>query len=413
MMIHEEMKRLMSEFGFDLTEDVNDDIAGQLSRAEKLDEVDTVTFGLETDDNKVVKVFVNAKDAEKFEKIMADCLGSTDSIEDAINKAAAEVDIIDVEWPEDEDGDEDADAEDKDTDTSDDGSSALDPAVYGKDSVEKKDKKTMAKKDDTMEGLSYGEHFSHVLTEDHGSISSRMTTPNQQLIYQALLDLGIPELALDRSPYRSAIIKGLRIAAQELASNSPAKIALKAFVKGRIEDNKHSKDHELKKDEPKAAKEPVVKPKDVEKPKAAEKEPKPDAKEPVEKKHIKHEPPMNKKPIKEAEDDNDASAPNDGKVVMSAEADGMMLKCNGMELELSEEDLEQALKAIKERSVAVIGKITLSPRGASTIYLKPRGDQRRMMISGGDLGEFKRMAAEILGLGEDFDNNEEPKKVET
>lgn len=396
MMVHEEMKRLMSEFGFELNEDVNDDIAGQLSRAEKLDEVDTVTFGLETDDNKVVKVFVNAKDAEKFEKIMADCLGSTDSIEEAINKAAAEVDIVDVEWPEDEEGG-DEDAEDAD-----DGSSVMDPAVYGKDSAEQKDKKTMAKKDDTtMEGLSYGEHFSHMLTEEHGSISSRMTTPNQQLIYQALLDLGVPELALDRSPYRAAIIKGLRITAQELASNSPAKIALKAFVKGRIEDNKHSKDQPIKKDEPKPdAKAHVEKPID--------KNVKPDPKAPIDKPmDVK---PVGKKPIKEAEGD-DLSDPSEGAVVMSSEADGMLLRCGAMEIELSEEDLEQALKAIKERAVAVIGKVTLSPRGTSTIYLKPRGDARRMMIAGADLGEFKRIAAEILGLSEDVD--EEPKKDET
>jgi hypothetical protein len=370
-MLHEEMKRLAGEFGIDLTEDVDKEIAGQLKRAEKLDEVETITFGLETDDGKIVKVFVNAKDAEKFEKIMADCLGATDSIEDAINKAAGEVDIIDVEWPDDDDEDADPDA------AEDDGSSAMDPAVYG----DKKNGKesTKAKKDETatMEGMSYGEHFSHVLTEEQGSISSRMTTPNQQLVYQAILDLGIPEIALDRSPYRAALIKGLRTAAQELAANSGAKVALKAFVRGRIDDNKHSSDHvtpdHSKKDEPKAAPvDPKAKPVD---PKA-----KPDVK-PVAK-------PTDKKPIKE-----EVAAP--AEVVISEAEDGIMITCGSVSITLDLEELERIMKAIEEKATTVIGNVTVSPRG-TTVIMKMRGAPERIELNAPKVAELKELATQVL-----------------
>jgi hypothetical protein len=377
MMVHDEMKRLMGEFGLELTEDVDQEIADQLKRAEKLDEVDTVTFGLQTDDDKIVKVFVNAKDAEKFEKIMADCLGSTDSIEDAINKAAAEVDIIDVEWPDEEEEDDAADAEDN-------GSSAMDPAVYGDDAKDKS-KKTVAKKDDTtaaMEGLSYGEHFSHQLNEDHGSISSRMTTPNQQLIYQALLDLGVPEVALDRSPYRAAIIKGLRIAAQELQSNGTAKVALKAFVKGRIDDNKHSKDHDITK------KDKVEPPKDDA----------PDDKAPADKKPVvdkKDDKAPTKKPIVK-EDAPIAGSPAVDEVTMTEAEDGMLIVCGNVKVQLDLEELERVLKALAEKATTVIGQFTVSPRG-SAMTLKQRGAADRIMMDAPKVAEFKELATKLLG----------------
>ena len=52
------------------------DVATYLDAAHsKNDEVDTVTFGLETDEGEVVKVYVNVNDAEAFESAMA-LLGS-------------------------------------------------------------------------------------------------------------------------------------------------------------------------------------------------------------------------------------------------------------------------------------------------------------------------------------------------
>jgi hypothetical protein len=354
-MLKEEMKRLAGEFG--LTENVDQNISDQLKKAQKLDSVDTVTFGLETDDSKIVKVFVNAKDADKFEKIMADCLGSTDSIEEAINKAAAEVDIVDVEWPED-DADDDADDEAPE----DDGSEIMDPKVYGNKN-EKAEKKTVAKKE-IEEGvdihdMSYGERFA--LNEDSGSISSRMTTVNQQLVYQAILDLGMPEVALDRSPYRGAIIKGLKTAAIELQHNGSAKQAIKIFIKKRIDDIKHDKNHEAPPS-----------------PTAGKKDHKNDHKKVDE----------SVQAIVEAVTENE--------LVMSEAEDGMLLTCNGIEITLSTEELERALKAIAERATTVIGAVTLSPRG-SALSIKLRGKPERMQLDAPQLAQFKELAAKLLG----------------
>ena len=71
----------------------------KITRAEKTEEVDTVTFGLETDDNKIVKVYVKADQADDFEEALSKELGSEDVIEDVLNKLSKDFDIIDVEWP--------------------------------------------------------------------------------------------------------------------------------------------------------------------------------------------------------------------------------------------------------------------------------------------------------------------------
>lgn len=86
-------------------------VADYLERAQELnDEVDTIPFGLETDDGDIVKVYVNAEEADKFEEAMKKLLGVEDDIEEAINKLAQEFDIVDVVWPkEKEEGDKDDD----------------------------------------------------------------------------------------------------------------------------------------------------------------------------------------------------------------------------------------------------------------------------------------------------------------
>ena len=85
------------------------DVANYLERAAELnDEVDTVPFGLETDDGDVVKVYVNAAEAEKFEEEMKKLLGIEDDVEEAINKLAQKFDIVDVVWPKKKEGEEGA-----------------------------------------------------------------------------------------------------------------------------------------------------------------------------------------------------------------------------------------------------------------------------------------------------------------
>jgi len=229
--------KLAPEFGIDLNEDSNDvegEVADKLKRAAKIDEVDTITFGLETDDGKIVKVFVSAEDAEKFEKLMADMLGKEDNIESALNAVANEVDIVDVEWPPEEDGD----ADDVDDDLDDDGSEVLNKKVYDKANLNKEiDAGTKVKS--AIEGLTFGERFVTKLNEGspQSFVAMRMQTPSQQLVYQAILDLGVPEQVLDRTPYRSQVIKNLKAVALELQRNGAMKNALKLFIKRAIADD--------------------------------------------------------------------------------------------------------------------------------------------------------------------------------
>lgn len=91
------------------------EVADYIEKAEELnDEVDTVPFGLETDDGQIVKVYVNAEQADGFEEAMKNMLGLEDDIEEAINRLTTEFDIVDVVWPktdDDGDGEPDPDAD--------------------------------------------------------------------------------------------------------------------------------------------------------------------------------------------------------------------------------------------------------------------------------------------------------------
>lgn len=91
----------------------DDDVRSHLTSTEKGDEIDTVGFALETDNETIVKVFVNKDQAEDFEKALAELLGKEDNIDDALSQLSKDFDIIDVEWPDgeieaDENADEDA-----------------------------------------------------------------------------------------------------------------------------------------------------------------------------------------------------------------------------------------------------------------------------------------------------------------
>jgi hypothetical protein len=108
------------------------DVNRYLSKAHELnDEVDTITFGMELDDDKIVKVYVNAEDADGFEEFLSELLGKIDDIEEVINQASDKYDIVDVEWP----AGLDTDTEDN-TDSSesmDDAEADIDREVFGYD----------------------------------------------------------------------------------------------------------------------------------------------------------------------------------------------------------------------------------------------------------------------------------------
>jgi hypothetical protein len=140
------------------------DVTDYIERAEELnDEVDTVPFGLETDDGQIVKVYVNAEQADKFEEAMKNMLGMEDDIEEAINRLTTEFDIVDVVWPTTDDADGNAVA-DPDADLSIDDTSNLEDDDFGpdnydvvasaddkKDSPDEDDEIAQAGKDDEKE----------------------------------------------------------------------------------------------------------------------------------------------------------------------------------------------------------------------------------------------------------------------
>jgi hypothetical protein len=216
-------------------------VINKLDRSVKLDEVDTVTFGLETDDGKIVKVYVNAEQAEAFEKALSTKLGEIDDIEEVLNELSKEYEIVDVEWPDEEDND------DEEKSHEDDGSSALDQRVYGPDNkngqTEDSFDRNFSSSESTSESLSYGEIATIELMENATSIEGRFTTAAQLMVYHAIIDLGVPEIALARNPYRASIIKGIKHVAEEVKNSAHLKTALKSFIRGSIDFDKEAEEH--------------------------------------------------------------------------------------------------------------------------------------------------------------------------
>lgn len=88
------------------------DVNRYLDKAHEInDSIDSIAYGVETDDGKITKVYVNASQADEFEKAMADSLGGDDDIEDVINRLADTFDIVDVEWPVGNNGEEESPVE--------------------------------------------------------------------------------------------------------------------------------------------------------------------------------------------------------------------------------------------------------------------------------------------------------------
>ena len=85
--------------GGDLT---TTDVTNHLKNVDDAEEeVDTVAFGLETTDGKIVKVYVNAEEAEAFEDKMSQLLGKIDDIDQAIEELSGEFDVVRVVKPDD------------------------------------------------------------------------------------------------------------------------------------------------------------------------------------------------------------------------------------------------------------------------------------------------------------------------
>jgi hypothetical protein len=181
-------------------------VASKLAKASKMDTVDTVTFGLETDDGKIVKVYVAHEKSTAFEKLLSDKLGEIDSIQDVLNAVGQEDPdmIIDVEWPDtvekDDDIDLDNNLDDLSVDAGDDeeksdGSEALSSEIYD-NPAEKADKETKIKRTESIGSLLKDKYLgegSKMKSEDKStrSLIKMLSTVQQKTIYNAWLELKI------------------------------------------------------------------------------------------------------------------------------------------------------------------------------------------------------------------------------
>lgn len=218
----------------------HEDIMQHINRAEEdEDAVETITFGLETDNDEIVKVYVAVSDADAFEKELAKLLGTEDTIEDALNELADKFDIVDVVWPEgdDEEADEEfGDDEDLkvDFDSSDeeDESSDETEAEDKLDSELKKDDRKDMKKEGSMPLFRslLGESTEHASLGDNAlnQLHDEAATRYQQLVIEVLAGLGVPGNVV--SLKRAIFKRNLRDVGQELMHNSHLRIWMKRLA---------------------------------------------------------------------------------------------------------------------------------------------------------------------------------------
>lgn len=218
----------------------HEDIMQHINRAEEdEDAVETITFGLETDNDEIVKVYVAVADADEFEKELAKLLGTEDTIEDALNELADKFDIVDVVWPEgdEEEADEEfGDDEDLkvDFDSSDeeDESSDETEAEDKLNSELKKDDRKDMKKEGSMPLFRslLGESTEHASLGDNAlnHLHDEAATRYQQLVIEVLAGLGVPGNVV--SLKRAIFKRNLRDVGQELMHNSHLRIWMKRLV---------------------------------------------------------------------------------------------------------------------------------------------------------------------------------------
>jgi hypothetical protein len=342
MKLSEHIKSKFKDFGLTEEEvkipgiekvDHEKDTLSRLDRSAKFDEIDTVAFGLETDDNKIVKVYVKAEQSEDFEKALSTKLGEIDDIEQVLNELSKDFEIVDVDWPDEEDNQE------EDPDEVGDGSEIMDKKVY--------------KKDENEESVeeSIGDKAAISILESTTSIESRFSTSAQLMVYHAIIDLGIPEIALARSPYRAAIIKGIRERASEIQSNAAMKTALKAFIKRVVNFDQIAKDNEDGQ-----------------------------SKEPVKKEEVKQDMKI---------------AINEEKIEwdFSQNKDAFVIKSPALSFALDPEETEKMVKGVTNRDAVVVKdmgkgkKVVFSPRG-SNVLVKLVGSSEGYMMSSKDIDEL-------------------------
>lgn len=226
-----------------------DEVTDVLNKAkeEADEEIETVTFGLETNDEEIVKVYVNEKDADGFEEAMSKLLGSEDSIEAALEKLSIDFDIVAVDWPDEEESidDENEETEEEKTtdellDISSEEESEEEPKIEGEETMtignnflkrilgeEIDEELLIEKKTDPEEEIDVEED------DDKDKVWTKrfkFTSPVSKLVLDVMLNLNVPKLVLIRN--FSAVRNGMIDAAKMIQKNPRAKMWLTRFNSG-------------------------------------------------------------------------------------------------------------------------------------------------------------------------------------
>ena len=260
-------------------------------------------------------------------------------------------------------------------------------------------KENKKKEEQANEQLSYGDELTMSLLEAGGanSIANQLSTVNQHLIYQAILHLGVPELALDKSPYRSAILKGIKATALELAHTPAMRNTLKIFIKQQAMDDIKAADDETHRGD--AAKEGHGRHKGDTYDKGLKAA---GVITPKEKKTPEHKAPESKYEVKEADDN---SAPHLFWTAVSKIFD-LMDSTDGQELASRVRD-NQAYKSLVAKSrTRVVGRMTAGVRTKIAAL-------QRLLLDTGDQGlaeqytyvEVEELIALMLKLADDPKGN--------
>ncbi len=220
------------------------------------EEVETEAFGLETDEGDIVKVYVNIKDSDGFEKALADMLGSEDDIETALEKLSTRFDIVDVEWPdmeEEEEGEEDKEEDCEDCEgcekceTEDEAEAELELSPEDLEKAAEAEEEEEEIKQEESKMSSFGQKFTQRLlsainqeitsdsslteavdkkemlfdlTVDQKELERKFQIPMQRKIIQTILLMGFPVSQLKTK--LSSLRDGVEAAQETLTSNPQA-----------------------------------------------------------------------------------------------------------------------------------------------------------------------------------------------
>lgn len=217
--------------------DIRKKVESHLDGAAAKDEIDAVTFGLETSDGDLVKIYVAATDADGFEKALSDRFESDISIEDLINGLADDFDIVDVQWPD-------------SSDDSNDEKTASEPP-RGAESMNDEINQDDISEEDIVgtDSLSYGQRVAKRMLGESAISGVGNFTVHQ--IMTLLKDIGLPGKVIKDND--AIIYKIIRQKANDvLPTNVSAMTAIRLYVEA-INKKKPTKVSEAIADLPKAS----------------------------------------------------------------------------------------------------------------------------------------------------------------